>query len=188
MDLDDGRFAGRWPCPGSPALHRAGPAPRSSPTSTRSTDVPSAAAKLADILSRQRGRLRGEARRPRRPGTTVVLGSPGTGDARKALDAAITDGTLPGFAVDDVERIAVATAAGVAFIDPARTSVITTVAMDGGAHGLALVPGVDDPEAVRHQRRPDDPGYDVIAVGGDAAKDGPVAPEQASAAGSRVAG
>jgi Gpi18-like mannosyltransferase len=107
-------------------------------------------------------------------GTTVVLGDPGSGATRTKLDKAIADGTLPGIAVETVTRVAVATSGGVAFIDPERASLITTIHLAGGAHGLALVTGLDNPRVYATTGSASDPKYDVIAVGGDPAKDGPV--------------
>ena len=95
------------------------------------------------------GRVARHDGRPRR--------APGTGDARNGLDAAIADGTLPGVAVEDRQRIAVATAAGVAFIDPDADVGHSTIALDGGAHGLALVTGLDDPKLYATSGRPDEP-------------------------------
>ena len=108
------------------------------------------------------------------PGATVILGDPGTGDARTALDKAIADGTLPGVRVDTVPRVAVATGSGVAFVDPQQARSISTIALDGGAHGLAFVTGLDSPKLYVTSGTSAKPSYDVIAVGGDAAKNGPV--------------
>lgn len=108
-------------------------------------------------------------------GTTVVLGDPGSGDVRTALDGAIDDGSLPGVRIDSISRVAVATGDGVAFIDPGRASLISTVALEGGAHGLALVTGLDDPKLYATSGDTSDPGYEVIAVGGDDAEGGPTA-------------
>ena len=69
--------------------------------------------------------------------------------------------------------MAVATSAGVAFVDPGRASLITTMPLDGGAHGLAMVTGIDNPRLYATTGQPDSPGYEVFAIGGDAAKDGP---------------
>lgn len=137
------------------------------------TDPAALATSLAGILSTDatvyRTRLASAA-----PGSTVVLGSPGSGDARTALDKAIAAGTLPGVKVEDVPRVAVATAAGVAFVDPAGASTISTVTLAGGAHGLALVTGLDAVRLYATSGAASAPSYDVIAVGGDAAKNGPV--------------
>ena len=172
MDLKDGTVRGTKDLAGIAALSPGGTGAALVADIDSVKDVPSAAAKLADILSGKTADYETKLNAGS-PGTTVVLGSPGTGDARKALDAAVADGTLPGVRVEDVERIAVADADGVTFLDPTRTSVISTVAMNGGAHGLALVTGVDDPKLYVTSGPPADPGYDIVAVGGDAAKDGP---------------
>src|SRR4029078_12750716 len=88
-------------------------------------------------------------------------------------NAAIADGTLAGLRVDSVDRVAVATSSGVAFIDPAEGPLITTTPLEGGAHGLANVTGIDDPRLYATSGTADDPHYDVTPVGGDTAKNGP---------------
>jgi predicted membrane-bound dolichyl-phosphate-mannose-protein mannosyltransferase len=103
-----------------------------------------------------------------------VLGSPGSGDVRTAVDKAIADGRLPGIGIEDVPRVAAATSDGVAFVDPARVSLISTTTLDGGAHGLSMVTGLDNPRLYATTGGPDSPGYEVLAVGGDVARDGPV--------------
>jgi predicted membrane-bound dolichyl-phosphate-mannose-protein mannosyltransferase len=62
----------------------------------------------------------------------------------------------------------------VAFVDPATISVVTTVAMTGGAHGLALVTGIDDNKLYVTSGAADEPVYEEVAIAGDAAKNGPV--------------
>ena len=107
------------------------------------------------------------------PGTTVVLGEAGSGKARTDLDAAIADGTLTGVAVDTLPRIAVATDVGVEFIVPDGAARLSTIPLDGGAHGLAMVTGLDNPKLFATSGGAEKPSYDVIAVGGDPAKNGP---------------
>ncbi|HEX7951026.1 MAG TPA: phospholipid carrier-dependent glycosyltransferase, partial [Candidatus Limnocylindrales bacterium] len=139
-------------------------------------DVPdpsAAASTLADILGGAAADYRTKLTNPS-AGATVVLGSPGSGETRKALDKAIADGKLPGIGVEDVPRVAVATSGGVAFVDPARVSLITTMPLDGGARGLAMVTGLDNPRLYATTGPPDAPGFEVFAIGGDVAKDGPV--------------
>ena len=137
------------------------------------TDPAALASSLASILSTKAGdyttRLASAS-----PGSTVILGDPGSGDARTALDKAIAAGTLPGVRVDNVPRVAVATSAGVVFIDPQQASSISTIKLDGGAHGLAFVTGLDSVKLYATSGSSSAPSYDVIAVGGDAAKTGPV--------------
>ena len=69
-------------------------------------------------------------------------------------------------------RIAVATDEGVVFIDPDHASRVSTIALDGGAHGLSLM-DLDGSKLYVTTGPPEEPGYQVIAVGGDDAKDGP---------------
>ncbi len=107
------------------------------------------------------------------PDDTVVLGSPGSGETRTAVEAAIADGRLPGIEIVDLPRVAVANGDGVAFIDPATTGVSSTIEMDGGARGLALVTGIDDPKLYVTTGTTIDPAYAIVAVGGDKAADGP---------------
>jgi 4-amino-4-deoxy-L-arabinose transferase-like glycosyltransferase len=108
------------------------------------------------------------------PAGQVVLGSPGSGDDRTAVEDAIGDGTLAGLEIVDLPRVGVATADGVTFVDPATAAETETLGMDGGAHGLAMVTGIDDPQLYVTAGAPADPAYEVVAVGGDDAADGPV--------------
>ena len=108
------------------------------------------------------------------PGPTVVMGSPGSKDTRDKVEAAIADGRLAGMAVQDLPRIAAATAAGVTFVDPATASTISTVVLTGGAHGLAYMSGVDDPKLYVTSGDAATPTYHIIAIAGDPAAGGPV--------------
>ncbi len=136
------------------------------------TDPSAVAASLATILGTSAPDLQDKLASAS-PGTTVVLGEPGADDVRTKLDTAIADGKLPGIRVDAVTRVAVATDAGVAFVDPDLATVVTTIKLAGGAHGLAQVTGIDDPKLYATSGGADAPSYDVIAIGGDSAKDGP---------------
>lgn len=103
----------------------------------------------------------------------VVLGSPGDSATRTSIEDAIVDGSLAGLEIVDLPRIAVATADGVTFIDPATASVSSALAFEGGAHGLARVLGLDDPRLYVTVGDAADPGYEVLTIGGDSAADGP---------------
>ena len=46
--------------------------------------------------------------------------------------------------------------------------------MPGGAHGIAHVIGIEDPKLYVTAGGADDPGYEIVAVGGDSADNGPV--------------
>ena len=124
---------------------------------------------LADLIGGDAGALEAKLQEP---GETVVLGSPGDAATRTKVEAAMADGTLPGIEITEVDRVAAATADGVTFVDPATASIVETISEAGGAHGLAPVK-VDDPKIYATVGPADKPEYDVIAVGGDQAKDGP---------------
>ncbi|MDH4142995.1 MAG: phospholipid carrier-dependent glycosyltransferase, partial [Chloroflexota bacterium] len=108
------------------------------------------------------------------PEGQVVLGQPGGGDDRTAVEEAIGDGRLAGLEIVDLPRVAVATSDGVSFIDPATAGVSSAMGMDGGAHGMALVTGIDDTQLYVTSGPAEEPTYEVLAVGGDSAADGPV--------------
>ncbi len=108
------------------------------------------------------------------PGTEVLFGSPGSGEVRTSVEEAIADGRLPGMEIVERPRVAVATAEGVSFIDPANGDTSTTLPLEGGAHGLALITGVDDPRLYVTSGTAEAPTYHVIVVGGDDAAAGPV--------------
>ena len=105
----------------------------------------------------------------------VVIAAPPDSDARKSLDTAVSDGTLAGVSVQPVPELAVAGSDGVTILG-STGAVTAKVAIDGGAHGLALVSGVDDGTQlyVSSQDTSKDPQLSIIAVSGTAAKEGPV--------------
>ncbi len=172
VDLQAGSVIGSLDLPAIADLASGGSGSALVATVADVPDPAAAASTLAGILGGDAASYQAKLTDPA-AGPTVVLGGPGSGDARTALDTAITDGRLPGIGVEDVPRVAVATGEGVAFIDPARASLITTMPLEGGAHGLATVDGIDSPRLYATTGQPDSPGYEVFAIGGDAAKDGP---------------
>jgi 4-amino-4-deoxy-L-arabinose transferase-like glycosyltransferase len=107
-------------------------------------------------------------------GSTVVLGSPGSGDTRKAVEEAIADGRLAGVEIVDLPRVAVATKDGVTFLDPATAGESSATPLDGGAHGMALVTGIDDTKLYVTTGTDDAPAYEIIQVSGDEAANGPL--------------
>jgi 4-amino-4-deoxy-L-arabinose transferase-like glycosyltransferase len=173
VDAVDGTIVGSVELPGIADLSDAGTGPALT-TTPGAIDGPAAVAStLADLLDGDAADY--EARlAAASPDATVILGSPGSGDKRKAVEAAIADGRLAGVEIVDLPRVAVATADGVSFIDPTTAGVSGSIAMEGGAHGLALVTGIDDPKLYVTTGSVDEPGYAVITVGGDAAANGPV--------------
>ena len=108
------------------------------------------------------------------PGASVLFGSPGSGDTRSSVEDAIADGRLPGVQIVDLPRVAVATSTGVSFIDVATAATTSTVPLDGGAHGMAYVTGIDDTELFVTSGSAEAPNYHVLKVSGDAAANGPI--------------
>jgi hypothetical protein len=104
----------------------------------------------------------------------VTVAPPGTGETRTKVQEAIDDGRLAGTSIGDQARIAVATSAGVTFLDQATGELVSTIETSGGAHGLARVLGVSDPKLYATTGDASDPGYSIISIGGDSAADGPV--------------
>ena len=174
VDLIEGTVIGSLDLAGIADLAPGGSGPAVVATVDEVTDPVAVASTLAGILKTEDAADYETRLADASPGTTVVLGDPGSGEARTTLDAAIADGSLPGIRVDTVIRVAAATDDGVAFVDPERASLVTTIALAGGAHGLALVTGIDDTKLYVTSGEPAEPSYDVIAISGDAAKNGPV--------------
>ena len=108
------------------------------------------------------------------PGASVLFGSPGSGETRTSVDDAIADGRLPGVEVVDLPRVAVGTADGVSFIDPASGGTTASVPLDGGAHGMALVTGIHDTELYVSSGSLEDPTYHILKVSGDDTAGGPI--------------
>ena len=126
----------------------------------------SSAARRADYQARLDAAAPGTTRRPRQPGRPARRGRSSTRPSPTRRS--------PGVRVETVERVAVATAAGVTFIDPERG----LAHHDDRARRRGPRPGAASPASTtRSCTRPPAPrttrSYDVIAVGGDAAKDGP---------------
>jgi len=108
-------------------------------------------------------------------GGTIVAGIGGP-DQKANIDAAIADGRLAGLAVQDAPRVAIADAKGVTFVAAPTGDVVTSIALDGGAFGLAYVP-VDDARlyVTTGGTTEGAPGeVATILVGGNTAKDGPI--------------
>ncbi len=128
---------------------------------------------LAVITGGDAGAYLADLRAATDPATSVVLGAPGDTDTRTAIEDAIVDGTLSGLAVVDLPRVAAATADGLSFIDPSTAAVSSTLPLEGGAHGMARVVGLEDAKLYVSTGTDAEPMYDVVTIGGDSAKDGP---------------
>ena len=111
-------------------------------------------------------------------GTTerlVIAGMSGSVEQAK-VKAAIDDGRLAGLSIDTLPQVALADANGLELINPASGDLTATVSIGGPAHGVALTTVDDaklyvatDPEA----GTPAKGRIAIVAVGGDAAKNGP---------------
>ena len=66
-------------------------------------------------------------------------------EQRDAIEAAISDGSLEGFALTALPLIAVSEATGVTFISPTTAAVVDSVGLDSAARGMAKVTGIDKP-------------------------------------------
>jgi Gpi18-like mannosyltransferase len=133
------------------------------------TDVDAAAGALSDLLGGGTERYAGLLSSG---GAGIVLGTVPP-DRREAVDAAIGDGRLAGIAVSELPRVAVAAADGITFLVPAAGEASSTLALDGGASGVVLVTGIDDPKLYLTTNAPDGPKYGVVVVGGDDADQDP---------------
>ena len=173
VDTATGDITGTLDLPGIAGLATAGSGPALVATPDAIDEPAAVASVLAEILETDAAEYEVPLA-DAAPGTTVNLGSPGDDDAtRTEIDEAIADGRLAGIEILDVSRVAVADAGGITFIDPATADVSGTIAMPGGAHGLAYVTGIDDPKLYVTAGGAEDPGYEVVAAGGDSAKNGP---------------
>ncbi len=171
LDIVTGASAGGVDLPGLADLADGGNGAALIATTDELQDPAAEAAVLAELL---KGDAAGYEADLSAIDPTVSLGSPGDSETRAKVETAIADGRLPGIEIQDVSRVAAATSDGVTFIDPAGATVISTIGMEGGAHGLAEVTGIDDPKLFATAGLPTTPTYHVIAIGGDDAKDGPV--------------
>ena len=174
VDLTTNEVTGTVDLPGIADLSTAGSG-ASLVAAGAAVEVPSAAATtLAELLGGDAVDYEARLAATPGPGGQVVIGPPGDKDTRTKVEAAIADGRLAGLEIVDLPRIAVATSDGVSFIDPATAGVSSAVAIKGGAHGFAMVTGIDDPKLYVSAGTATEPTYEVVAVGGDPAASGPV--------------
>ena len=66
------------------------------------------------------------------------------GDSRTKVEDAIANGTLTGFSIRPIARLAIADAAGVSLVEPSSGTVVGAVPLDAPATGLARVEGIED--------------------------------------------
>lgn len=174
VEVATGEVTGSTDLEGIADLSEAGTGSAILATPSAMDDRTAVASRLAELLDGDAADYEARLDAAPDPDGQVVLGAPGDSDSRDAIQAAIDDGSLAGLDLVDLPRVAVATAGGVAFIDPTTAAVTSTLSMVGGAHGLAEVTGIDDPRLYVTTGTDEAPGFDVLAIGGDSAKDGPV--------------
>jgi hypothetical protein len=171
LDLSTGAVVGGVDLPGLVDLADGGNGAALIATIEQVDDPAAEAAVLAELLAGDAADYEADLSGA---GPTVILGSPGTSDTRKKVETAIADGRLPGVEIQDVARVAAATDDGVTFVDPAGARVVSTIGLDGGAHGLAEVTGLEDPKLFVTSGPSGTPVYHVVVIGGDKAANGPV--------------
>ncbi|HET7494599.1 MAG TPA: phospholipid carrier-dependent glycosyltransferase [Candidatus Limnocylindrales bacterium] len=173
VDAASGDILGTGDYDGIADLAPAGSGPNLSADRAAIDDPAAVASTLAGILGTEAAEI--EARLTNAaPDATVLLGSPGSGETRKKVDAAIADGRLPGVSIVDLPRVALATVEGIAVIDPTTTALASSISLDGGAHGLGVVTGIDQLKLYATVGSAAAPGYEVIKIAGDDTADGPV--------------
>jgi Dolichyl-phosphate-mannose-protein mannosyltransferase/C-terminal four TMM region of protein-O-mannosyltransferase/Glycosyltransferase family 87 len=137
------------------------------------TDPAAVAAQLATVLG---GDAAGyEAALRRSDADQVLIEAPLTTDVRTALQAAIDGGSLPGIAIGPVPVLAVADPAGVDLVTTSAT-VAASVALTGGAAGVAMVSGIEDGNqlyATTTDAATGDPQVAIVALSGRDATSGP---------------
>lgn len=174
LDADTADIRGRVQLDATGDLATAGTAPALTASADAVEDPAAAARTIAQIVGGDAAtyetRLRGALDRS-------VVAPITTADQRTKLQAAIDDGRLGGLSIDTVDQVAVADANGVEMIDPGTGALTRTVDVGAPAHGLALTT-VDDPKlyvATDPDPQTTQKGrISIVAVGGNAAKDGPV--------------
>ena len=171
--MDDGRSLGSTELTGIAGLASAGTGASIVADVAAVVDPVAAASTLAELLDGEAADYEAALAGPAGPDGQVVVGNPGDKETRPKIQDAISDGRLAGLEIVDLPRVAVATDSGVAFVNPSTMQVSNTIELAGGAHGLALILGLDDPKLYVTNGPRDAPEYTVIAVGGDSAKDGP---------------
>lgn len=172
VDRATSTVTGSLDLPGIADLAGGGAGPAIVATVAEVDEPAAVAAKLAELLGGSAEEYERSLTNPL-AGPTVVLGAPGSDDTRTAVTAAIDDGSLPGLAIEEVPRIAVATSDGLTFVDAARGALVRTISMAGGSHGLAMVTDLDDTKLYVTAGDPAEPVYRVVAIAGDSARDGP---------------
>ena len=169
LDAETGETISTADVPEVAALADAGTIPALVARPGEVTDPAAVASELAALLGGSEERYSAQLAEDRE--RVVIAPVDASGSPRTAIDQAVTEGRLEGVTVESLPRVAAATPDGVTFLNPADGAVVQTIRLDGGARGLALVEGIDDPKLYVTTGSGAAPGYRVMTVGGDAAKD-----------------
>ncbi len=173
IDLDSGEITGSATLSGATALQPIDDLTALVATPSEVNDPGEAAKELQAQLGGTVAAWKAEL--ASNPSDRVVLDARLTSDTRTALQKAIDDGKLPGIALAAVPTMAVADDAGVSFLST-DGAVSAEVAMEHGAHGLALVTNIDDGSQLyvtTTDPTTSDPEVAIVAVSGDDAAGGP---------------
>ena len=142
LDTGSGTQLASFTLPGRAELVDAGTVDALVADSATVEDPAGVAAQLARILG---GTAATYETQLRSGAARVTITTSITKDQRTQLDAAIASGSLAGLSVTGVPRVAVADAAGVAFVEPQSGAVTGRVPLDGGATSVVKVDGLDAP-------------------------------------------
>jgi 4-amino-4-deoxy-L-arabinose transferase-like glycosyltransferase len=165
IDPLSGAILGETTLSGIAGLADAGSSPALVANVAEVPDLAAAASELAALLGGSAGDY--ESRLNATEDRVVIAPVPASGEPRPAVDSAIGDGKLPGFAVESVPRLAVADSQGVTFVSSADGSVVQTLVLSGGAHGLASVTGFEDPKLYVTSGDAEEPQVTVVKTGGE---------------------
>jgi hypothetical protein len=163
IDPLSGEVLGQSSLPGIAAMTDAGSTPALVANLADVPDRAAAASELADLLGGKAATY--ESRLNEAQDRLNVASVAASGSLRTRIDGAIEDGKLPGIEVESIPRLAVADSQGVTFVSSADGSVVQTLVLPGGAHGLAAVTGLDDPKLYVTSGTADEPKVTVIDTG-----------------------
>ncbi|MFL5755573.1 MAG: phospholipid carrier-dependent glycosyltransferase [Chloroflexota bacterium] len=173
VDLSTGDVLGRAAVKGATDLANGGSGQSVVATIADVTDRSAAARSLASILG---GDAAGYEDKLAASGTDRVnVTNAISSDQKTKLDAAVSEGNLPGIEVAQDDRVAVAGTSGVTFLDH-DGAVVDEVAIPGGASAVGLVTGVEEYGELYVGTHDDagKPQLSIIAVSGERAASGPV--------------
>ncbi|HEY7736371.1 MAG TPA: phospholipid carrier-dependent glycosyltransferase [Candidatus Limnocylindrales bacterium] len=146
---------------GAARIADAGTQPMVVATIGEVTDPVGAAGVVADLLGGdvEEIQARLEAAEDR-----VTIAALDTAEDRTAIEEAIADGRLAGFSIADQTQVAIADATGLTFFAPGAPNETFSLPLDGGAHGLALITGLDKTKLYVAAGTTDAPKVEVVAL------------------------